>query len=139
MKEEKNALQPKLTTKIYFDENISWRLAEAMSILEKGNEKPFEIIYVPRQFKQGEKDETWLPKIEKGSVVITKDKRIRRDYLKIIESNKLGCFYFIGKGLPKWIIVRTIVNKWEEIKKIIGKEKRPFAYSFSARSKLRKL
>jgi len=58
----------------------------------------------------------------------------------LCETFGLGIFFFSSKELTYWQMVTTIINKWENILKIIGSSKAPYAYRFSVRSsKIEKL
>lgn len=79
-----------------------------------------------------------------NAIAITKDFKIQttRHQKALCEDYGLGIFFFSmsAGGLTYWQIVKTIVDKWEDILKKIEVSKAPYAYRFSIRtSKIEKL
>ncbi len=127
--------------RIYFDENFSHRIASGMR--EFQNARPSEqvsVIYCPDEFGSGSADEDWIPKLaSKHGVVLTQDQNIHRTRAQweLCQQNKLGVFFFKPPkaGWDHWVIVREVVNRWEEIKRIALAERRPFGYVVEHRKK----
>lgn len=127
--------------RIYFDENFSHRIASGMR--EFQDAKPSEgvtIIWCPDEFGKGAADEDWIPKIaSKHGVVLTQDQNIHRTRAQweLCQQNKLGIIFFKPpkSGWGHWTIVREVVNRWEEIKRIASTKKRPFGFVFEYRKK----
>lgn len=89
-------------------------------------------------------DEDIIPSIgkEKG-ILITKDINIHRTRLQydLCQEHNLGIFFIsMPKGMDKhWKIVKSLINHWEDIIRIIEKEKLPFAYRIKPKGKMEKL
>jgi hypothetical protein len=119
--------------RIYFDENFSHRVAAGMR--EFQDARPNEgvsVIWCPDEFGKGAQDEDWIPKVaSKHGVVLTQDLNIHRTRAQweLCSTNKIGIFFFKPPkaGWSHWIIVREVVNRWEEIKKLASGS-RPFGY-----------
>jgi hypothetical protein len=134
---------------IYIDENLPPQLAEGLNKLQeplnKRNKTNFEIKSIKTVFGEGIKDEEWIPKAgEEKAIAITKDFKIQttRHQKNLCEDYGLGIFFFSmpSSGLKYWDIVKSIINKWENILKTIEFSKAPYAYRFSVRSsKIEKL
>lgn len=118
--------------RIYFDENFSHRIASGMREFQSA--KPSEgvtIVWSPEEFGKGAADEDWIPKIaSKHGVVLTQDQNIHRTRAQweLCQHNKLGIFFFKPpkSGWGHRTIVREVVNRWEEVKRIATTQKRPF-------------
>lgn len=132
---------------IYIDENLPPQLAEGLNKLQeplnKRNKTDFEIKSVKTVFGEGAKDEDWIPIAGKENAIsITQDFRIQttRHQKELCENYGLGIFFFTSKNIKYWQIVKTFIDKWEEILRIIETNKTPFAYRFNVRSsKMEKL
>ena len=120
--------------RIYFDENFSHRIASGMR--EFQNARPSEVVTIhwcPDEFGLGAADEDWIPQVaSKHGVVLTQDQNIHRTRAQweLCQQNKIGVFFFKPPraGWDHWVIVREVVNRWEEIKRIASGQKRPFGF-----------
>ena len=127
--------------RIYFDENFSHRIASGMGEFQKA--RPSEnvsVIWCPDEFERGADDEEWIPQVaSKHGVVLTQDLNIHRTRAQwdLCQQNKIGVFFFKPPraGCYHWVIVREVVNRWEEIKRIASEQKRPFGFIAEQRSK----
>lgn len=127
--------------RIYFDENFSHRIASGMSEFQKA--RPSEnvsVIWCPVEFERGAADEEWIPQVaSKHGVVLTQDLNIHRTRAQwdLCQQNKIGVFFFKPPraGWDHWVIVREVVNRWEEIKRIASEQKRPFGFIVEPRGK----
>ncbi len=128
---------------IYIDENLPPQLAAGLNIIQEPlnqrNRTNFQVKSIKATFGEGVKDEDWIPKAGKEhAVAITRDLKIQttRHQKKLCEEYGLGVFFFSGasSGLSYWQIVKTLVEKWESILKIIDSQKPPFSFRFSVRS-----
>ncbi len=131
--------------RIYFDENFSHRVVAGMR--EFQDARPSEgvsVIWNADEFGKGAADEDWIPQVaSKHGVVLTQDLNIHRTRAQwdLCRANKIGIFFFKPpkSGWSHWIIVREVVNRWEEIKKLAANP-RPFGYVIEQRkSKILKL
>jgi hypothetical protein len=98
------------------------------------------VIWCPDEFKRGAADEEWIPQVaSKHGVVLTQDLNIHRTRAQwdLCQQNKIGVFFFKPPraGWDHWVIVREVVNRWEEIKRIASEKKRPFGFIVEQRSK----
>ena len=84
--------------KIYFDENFSPTLVEALRILHRGaGEDHIEIYHIAKEFGRGSKDEDWIPKIgTQRGIVISQDKNIyyRVPQLDTLKKYNIGFFFY---------------------------------------------
>lgn len=131
-------------TKIYLDENLSEYVASALNSLNKGYFEDVEVHSTKIAFGRGVPDETLIPYIgETGDILITKDINIRRRKLQydLCKEYGIGIFFLdMPKGQSThWEMVRLLIEKWEDIIKVVRKNKRPFAYTISPKGKLREL
>lgn len=130
--------------KLYIDENISPYLAKGLHFLEKGNGDEIEVLSLKEVFGTGAQDEDWIPKVglEKG-VVITQDYNIfrKKPQRELYEQSGVGLFFIkppSNKGYKYWEMVEQIVNRWEEIKKLVH-NRRPFAFACTAKGKFERI
>ena len=127
--------------RIYFDENFSHRIASGMGEFQKA--RPTEavtVIWCPDEFERGAADEEWIPRVaSKHGVVLTQDLNIHRTRAQweLCQLNKIGIIFFKPPkaGWDHWVIVREVVNRWEEIKRIGATQKRPFGFVIKHRKK----
>jgi len=129
-------------TKIYFDENLSPFLARGLKVLHQPLQpnEPVEILSLQDVFGKGIKDEDWIPKLgAEKSIIITQDMRIHKSHSQreLFHTHGVGVIFFhppSKSGYSYWDIVKAIIQRWEEIKKIALKERPPFAYRYTSRS-----
>jgi hypothetical protein len=135
--------------KIFIDENLPPQIARALNIAQQpqnDREKmKIEVHSIKDYFGQGVTDEDWIPKVgQMGGIVITQDYRIQnlRHQRELYQQNGVGIFFFnppSKTGFAYWEMFKQIINKWEDIKSIIKKNKSPFAYRCSARTNFEKI
>ena len=135
--------------KIYIDENLPSQLAKGLNELQHPQNKKdgidIEILSIKEIFGSGEQDEDWIPKVgaQKG-IVITQDFRIQsqRHQRELYINNGVGILFLnppSNSGFAYWDMVKKLISEWEDIKKIIRKNKISFAYRASARTKFEKM
>jgi len=130
--------------KIFIDENLPPQIARGLNILQQPqnakDEMKIEVISIKDHFGEGAKDEEWIPEIgKKHGIVITQDYRIQslRHQRELYKQHGVGILFFSPPskaGFAYWEMVKQVVNRWEEIKTIVRKNKPPFAYRCSARA-----
>lgn len=134
---------------IYIDENLPRQLAVGLNELQQPQNLKeniqIQVKSISDEFGRGALDEDWIPKVgEQKAYVITQDSRIqsqkhqRELYLK----HGVGIFFLnppSNSGFQYWDMVKKLIGEWEDIKKIIKKDKPPFAYRASARAKFEKM
>lgn len=132
---------------IYIDENMTAHLAHLLNKLQEAlnvqHETQIEVRSRMEQFGTGAKDEDWVPKLDSGSFVITQDLRIQttRHQRDLYEKHGIGMFFVkppSNKGFSFMEMTKLLVNRWEEILKIIKRDSPPFAYRCTSRKKFEK-
>lgn len=131
-------------TNIYLDENLSEYVAQALNFLNKGYFREIQVFSTKEKFGKGKPDELIIPGIgNDGGILITKDINILRTRLQfeLCQNHDLGVFFVtMQKGLDRhWEIVKTLINNWEEVIRVLEKESRPFAYRIKQRGKMEKI
>jgi hypothetical protein len=131
-------------TDVYLDENLSEYVADALNSLNKGYFRDINVHSTKVKFGKGVPDEAIIPAIGKAKgILITKDTNIHRTRMQyqLCEKYKLRIFFLKpSKGMDKhWEIVKMLIENWEEITKVIKKERLPFGYEIPTRGKMRKL
>jgi len=135
--------------KIFIDENLPKQLAVGLNELQRPqNFKDgfeIEVFSIVDVYGVGAQDEDWIPKVgAMNGIVITQDFRIqtqkhqRELYLK----NNVGILFLnppSNGGFPYWEMVKKLVSEWENIKKIINKNKAPFAFRCTAKTSFVKM
>ena len=129
--------------KVYIDENLPSQLAKGLHELQlpqnKRDDIEIQVLSIKEIFGQGEQDEDWIPKVgAENGIVITQDYRIQtqRHQKELYLEYGVGILFFNPPskgGFPYWDLVKLVINRWEEIKQIIRKEKPPFAFRCTAR------
>ena len=134
---------------IYVDENMSNYLAKALNTLQqplnKNEKEPIEVRLIKEDFKEGCKDETWIPLVgNKKACIITQDYNLKRitHQLQLCKEHKLGMFYLrppSKNGFNYWDMVLFVLKHWIEITKKAQKEEKPFGYRISSDGKFTNL
>jgi hypothetical protein len=121
-----------------FDENFSKRLAEGLDLLEKSN--PAAIIKVDVRSaeslmgRRGATDFELIEAIGHDGVLITRDKDFKdiKIYKAIIE--KSGTKVLFVKSAKKmilfWDILKSIINRWDEVKEKLSGDAPPYVYEY---------
>ena len=135
---------------IYLDENLPRHLAEGFHKLQfpEGFKTGYriEVKYIPTVFGAGAKDVEWIPEIGKEKAcVITQDLNInrRKHELELFHKHKIGMFFLRGpskkQGLSIWQMVEALSKNWPEIAEKVHKDKRPFAYTFGLKGRMKRI
>lgn len=135
--------------KVYIDENMPPQLAKGLNELQKPqNSKDgieIEVLSIKDVFGTGALDEDWIPKLgEEKGIVITQDFNIQntKHQRELYQKAGVGIFFFrtpSKTGFLYWDFVKKMIGEWEAIKKIIKKEKVPFAYRGSSNKPFEKM
>lgn len=135
--------------KIYFDENFPSQLADGLNRLIKPQNKrdsiDIEVLSIKAVFGEGEQDEVWIPKVGlENGIVITQDFRIQtqKHQKELYIQNGVGILFFnppSKSGFAYWEMVKQLVNRWDDIKQIVRKNKTPFAFRCSSKTKFEKM
>lgn len=131
--------------RIYIDENLPVQLAKGLNILQEPQNKKdncnIEVISITEKFGRGAKDEDWIPEVGKeGGIVITQDYRIQtqKHQRELYRQHGVGILFInppSKSGFSYWEMVKKVVNEWEDVKVILRKEKSPFAFRCTAKTK----
>jgi hypothetical protein len=128
--------------KIFFDENCSKYIAEALNCLQKGYRcEDIEVLHVAEALGKGAPDEEWIPKVaQMHGVIVTEDKNIHRtkSLSALCQHHKIGIFFFRPPkktSFTYWQWVEIIMRHWAAIKSLSKEENRPFAFEITPRSK----
>jgi uncharacterized protein with PIN domain len=121
----------------FFDNNLSHKIVKGLR--EFGED----VVHLADEFPRDTTDEEWLPIVgERGWILITRDKKIRRRPAEIdaYRRNGIGGFVLTGKSLEGWKIIRQLVNRWEKIKELARSTRKPFLFRIPPRgSKIERL
>lgn len=124
---------------ILIDENMPAQLASGLRELIKPRMPDVNVYSIGDYFHKGVKDEEWIPEAGKlKAIVITQDYNIHRTrHLRdLYLQHGVGLFFFrppSKTGFLYWEMVKKVITMWEDMEKIIRREKPPFAYRTSAR------
>lgn len=135
--------------KIYIDENMPSQLAHGLHTLQQPqNAKDgfeIEVLSIKEIFGQGTQDEDWIPKVgAENGIVITQDFRIQsqKHQRELYIESGVGILFLnppSSGGFSYWDLVKKLISEWEDIKKIIKKNKTPFAFRGTSRTKFEKM
>lgn len=135
--------------KIYIDENMPPQLAHALNILQQAlNTKEnvqIEVLSIKDVFGQGALDEEWIPKVgAENGIVITQDFRIQsqRHQRELYMNSGVGILFLNPPskgGFGYWEMVKKLIHEWEDIKKIVRKNKAPFAFRATSKKSFEKM
>jgi hypothetical protein len=129
---------------VYVDENMPPRLAEALNLLQQPlNTKGIgvEVQSIVHAFGRGTKDEVWIPRAgQQGACILTQDFNIHRirHQRALCEEHKLGMFFIqppSKSGLLYWDMVKLVIDRWEQLIKIVNREQPAFYYRCTANKK----
>ena len=124
-----------------FDENYSYRLAEGLSILEEGNVRSSiktKITHVKQLGLQSATDEEIIEHAGKiKGVIITMDKDFKhmKHYYALYKAHHCGVIVFRSSKnvIHYWDIVKSFINKWEELKVELSNNTPPFAFQINSK------
>jgi hypothetical protein len=135
--------------KIFIDENLPRQLAIGLNELQRPQNikdgYEIEVLSISDVFGVGAQDEDWIPKVGAlNGVVVTQDFRIQtqKHQKELYIRHNVGILFFNPPskgGFAYWEMVKQMINRWEEIKKIVNKNKAPFAFRCSARTPFEKM
>lgn len=119
-----------------FDENYSFRLADGLRLIEEGNLRSkikIIITHVKHLGLSGATDEKIIEEAGKrNGVIITLDKDFKhmKHYYPLYKKYCTGVVIFRSSKevIHYWDMVKSFINKWEELKEEISKESFPFAF-----------
>ena len=112
----------------YLDENLPPRLAKALNELDEENR----ILHTQIEFGKGIKDVPLIDKLNeiKGiKIIVTNDKKFKQriHQYRVYKDNNLSTIMISLPAVTNyWVIINTIVNKWELITKLSREHEHPF-------------
>jgi len=121
----------------YFDENFSYRIANALNELEQV-EKVHNVYSTEIKFGKGIKDIPLFGMLKTANgILITKDykMRTRTDEFEALKSNGITAILISLPRQSFTLEYQTLISRWDEIKKLCEKEKRPFICRMTIRGK----
>jgi len=130
---------------LIFDANLSFRLAEALQILESGDiNSKVKIDHADSLVGKGATDEDIIKVAGKtNAIIISQD-----DDFKRIKSNrelikKLSVGYIMYRppkhGSRYWEIVESFILGWQDLKQIISKTTQPFLYQIDRKGNIQEI
>ncbi|HEY6977037.1 MAG TPA: DUF5615 family PIN-like protein [Chitinophagaceae bacterium] len=122
-----------------FDENVPYKLVQGLILIEESNYKsPIKVkISHPKLMNsEGSSDEEQIEIAGKNDgVIITFDKDFKhiKSYYPLYKKHKVGVVFLkLSKEEANyWGIVKLLINKWEDLKKVLKEHERPFSYQLS--------
>lgn len=125
------------------------KLAEGLNLLQQPlngrDDVEIQILSIKDEFGKGAKDEEWIPMIGANSgIVITQDFRIQtlKHQRELYQRHGVSIFFVSPpskSGFTYWEMVKLIIDRWDEIRKILRKNKPPFAFRCTSRTKFEPL
>jgi hypothetical protein len=123
-----------------FDENYPVPLCKGIALLEQANHRSpikVEVLHaIDFMGGKGATDEEIIIKAShSNAVIITHDGDFRRikHYQPLLKHHRVSYLYFRTPkgGYHYWDMVKSFVNKWEDLKKKMKSDSFPFAYEIS--------
>jgi predicted nuclease of predicted toxin-antitoxin system len=124
-----------------FDENFSYRLADGLRLIEEGNFRSkvkISITHVKYLGLIGATDEKIIEEAgKKNGVIITLDKDFKhmKHYYHLYKKHKAGVIIFRSSKqvIYYWDMVKSFINRWEELKMEVDRESLPFAFQLNSK------
>ena len=124
-----------------FDENVPYKFVKGLSLIEEANNKSkirVTITHPKDAGNEGATDEEQIVYAGKNKGIIVsfdKDFRHMKSYYPLYKEHNVGAVIInlSKKENNYWGIVKSIINKWEELKVKLSSEKRPFIYEITSR------
>ncbi len=126
---------------LLFDENVPYKFVKGLTLIEEANHKSsirVTITHPKDIYNEGSSDEEQILYAgKKNGVIISFDKDFKhmKSYYPLYRENKVGAVILnlTKKESNYWGIVRAIILRWEELKKILSTAERPFIYEITMR------
>lgn len=135
--------------KIFIDENLPKQLAVGLNELQRPqNSKDgfeIEVLSIAAVFGVGTPDEDWIPRVgAMNGIVITQDFRIQtqKHQRQLYIKNNVGILFLnppSKSGYLYWEMVKKLIEEWENIKRIVYKNKVPFAFRCTSKTSFVKM
>lgn len=124
-----------------FDENVPYKFVKGLALIEEANFKsPLKAIVThPRDISnEGASDEEQIKYAgSKNAVIVSFDKDFRhmKSYYPLYKKFNVGTVVLnlSKKDSTYWGIVKTIINRWEELKTKLQNENKPFIFEITTR------
>jgi predicted nuclease of predicted toxin-antitoxin system len=124
-----------------FDENVPYKFVRGLALIEEANNKSLlkAIVTHPKDIlNEGASDEEQIKFAgSKNAIIISFDKDFKhmKSYYPLYRQFNVGTVVLnlSKKDSTYWGIVRTIINRWEELKNTLQNQKKPFIYEITTR------
>lgn len=124
-----------------FDENVPYKFVKGLALIEEANHKSninARIVHPRDVSNEGASDEDQIRHAGKHKGVIIsfdKDFKHMKSYYPLYKEFKVGAVVLnlTKKDSNYWGIVKTIINKWEDLKAHLQKSERPFIFEITSR------
>jgi hypothetical protein len=132
-----------------FDENISYKVAEALSLLEQGDKttkftaEVWHILRLAEELKvqkENPKESYKDPEVikiagMKKAIIVTQDddfKRIKQ-YYSLYKEHNVGVVFFktVVDSRGYWNMINFFISKWPQLKELVRDKKTPFCFIIS--------
>jgi len=122
-----------------FDENVPYKFVLGLALIEESNHKsPIKVkLSHPRLLEnEGASDEDQIKIAGKhDGIIVSFDKDFKhiKSYYPLYKEHNVGIVFLkLSKNESNyWGIVKLVISKWEEIKRILIDHEKPFAYQVS--------
>ena len=111
-----------MDVKFFVDENLGLKLVTGLRDLGYTN-----IEHVEETFNKGTEDEIWLRYVgENGYILITKDKKIRKNpkEKQALLQYKIVAFYLGGSEMGIKEISKQMINSWQKMEALAIRQKK---------------
>jgi predicted nuclease of predicted toxin-antitoxin system len=124
-----------------FDENVPYKLVKGLSLIQEANHKSLNNAFIihPRDVpNEGASDEEQIEYAGQNNGIIVsfdKDFKHMKSYYVLYKQYNVGAVILnlSKKEANYWGIVKSIINRWEELKQKLKDEPRPFIYEITSR------
>jgi predicted nuclease of predicted toxin-antitoxin system len=123
-----------------FDNNCPPALAKGLNLIEEGNDRSpikVKVSHVRDFLNENATDEEIIKCAgENKGIIITYDKDFKhiKHYYALYRDFKVGVvFYKSGKHMNYWEMVKTFINRWEEMKSNVKDSNLPFAFEVNSK------
>jgi predicted nuclease of predicted toxin-antitoxin system len=119
-----------------FDENVPYKFVQGLALIEESNHKsPIKVkLSHPRMLdNEGASDEDQIKIAGKhDGIIISFDKDFKhiKSYYPLYKEHDVGVIFLkLSKEESNyWGIVKLVISRWEELKRLLIDHEKPFAY-----------
>jgi predicted nuclease of predicted toxin-antitoxin system len=122
-----------------FDENVPYKFVQGLALIEESNHKsPIKVkLSHPRLLdNEGASDQEQIKIAGKhDGIIVSFDKDFKhiKSYYPLYKEHNVGIVFLkLSKDESNyWGIVKLVISKWEELKRLLIDHEKPFAYQVS--------